>query len=537
MANKNLFNTAKSQEFLNEAEGVAYSMEDKAALAQLAATGCLSGTFYASAQDQLNKVLQLATKIASNKDGTKFLGKLAIYARQQGFMKDMPALLVSILAVNDPETYEIVFPQVIDNGKMLRNHVQMIRSGQLGVKSLPRPMRRQIRKWFATRSNNRLFKDSVGNDPSLADVIKMVHPKPVNAEQEATFAYICEKRPIKGAIFNATSANLPPLVKAYEGCKAALIQNQKDIAEIPDVPFQLLDSLGLKDEHWKIIARNARWQMTRMNLNTFNRHKVFEDKEMIKMIADRLRDPEEIKGARAFPYQLLSAYMNATSVPGEIQEALQDAMEIAVDNIPRINGNVYVFVDVSGSMGSAITGGFGRRRGSSMRCIDVAALISAAIMRTNKQAIIVPFAGELRHTRLNPRDTVMTNAKILAGMGGGATNIGAGVAWLAHEKKDVDMVIYVSDNQSWIGGRPIWGGSNNATYTMQKWDKIKKKNPHAKMVCIDIQPYANTQAPDRDDILNVGGFSDVVWDVVAQFEKHGRDGKHWVEVIDSTTSL
>ena len=27
------------------------------------------------------------------------------------------------------------------------------------------------------------------------------------------------------------------------------------------------------------------------------------------------------------------------------------------------------------------------------------------------------------------------------------------------------------------------------------------------MVCIDIQPYGSTQAPDRDDILNVGGFS------------------------------
>jgi len=38
-----------------------------------------------------------------------------------------------------------------------------------------------------------------------------------------------------------------------------------------------------------------------------------------------------------------------------------------------------------------------------------------------------------------------------------------------------------------------------------------------KLVCIDLQAYTTTQAPDRDDILNVGGFSDAVFEVVAAF--------------------
>ena len=38
-----------------------------------------------------------------------------------------------------------------------------------------------------------------------------------------------------------------------------------------------------------------------------------------------------------------------------------------------------------------------------------------------------------------------------------------------------------------------------------------------KLVCIDLQPYGTTQAPDRSDILNVGGFSDAVFGVVAAF--------------------
>ena len=38
-----------------------------------------------------------------------------------------------------------------------------------------------------------------------------------------------------------------------------------------------------------------------------------------------------------------------------------------------------------------------------------------------------------------------------------------------------------------------------------------------KLVCVDLQPYDTTQAPDRADILNIGGFSDAVFQVIAVF--------------------
>ena len=36
-----------------------------------------------------------------------------------------------------------------------------------------------------------------------------------------------------------------------------------------------------------------------------------------------------------------------------------------------------------------------------------------------------------------------------------------------------------------------------------------------KLVCFDLQPYTTTQAPDRSDVLNLCGFSDAVFDVIA----------------------
>ncbi len=523
--NSTLFSNKKTT---NKAGGSAYKLKDKEALAQIACTGCFTGTYYASAKSQLDEVKELVNRISATKGGNDFIAKLAVYARQSAYMKDMPAYLLSFLAVRDPDLYERTFPLVMDNAKMIRNHVQIIRSGEIdGRKSMPRAMRRQLKAWFARRKNDRLFRDSVGNNPSMADVIKMVRPKPKDATQEALYSYLIGKKPIEGNLFNATEKNLPTLVKQYESCKKAKASG-KD-AELPNVPFQMLDSLGLSDEDWVDIAKNAKWQMTRMNINTFDRHGVFDQIKMINLIANRLRDPELVKSAKAFPYQLMAAYMNSNA-PFEIGEALQDAMEIALENIPKIPGKIWVFPDVSGSMGSPITGH--GKKPSAIKCIDVAALVSAALLRTNKQAKVIPFSDKLEtRLKINPRDSVMTNAEKFKKCYGGGTYTALGLEYLVKKKEDVDLVIYVSDNQSWMRNQQYWYG-NSKTETMNHWKNIKKNNPNAKMVCIDIQPYTSTQAPDRDDVMNIGGFSDSVWDVIAQFSKFGRDGKHWVEVIE-----
>ena len=136
MANKNLFQTVKGMftprsNTINEAGGTAYALSPKAALAQYAATGCFSHTFYADANEQLDKVLELTKELDA-----EFIAKVAVYAREKGFMKDMPALLVAVLSTKDKALFERTFPRVIDNGKMLRNFVQIMRSGVVGRKSL-----------------------------------------------------------------------------------------------------------------------------------------------------------------------------------------------------------------------------------------------------------------------------------------------------------------------------------------------------------------------------------------------------------------
>lgn len=517
MVNTQLFQTIKgvllpAATARNAEQAPAYAFGPQHQLAQLAATGCLSRTFYADAEGQLDQVLALTQALEP-----AFVAKTAIYVRESGYMKDMPALLAASLAVRDVALLSQVFSRVIDNGKMLRNFVQILRSGEVGRKSLGTRPKKLVQQWLLTASEKQLLNAAVGNTPSLADVVKMVHPKPVEAWRTAWFAWLIGK--------SVDEASLPPITQAFERFKreAAL----GIAAEVPDVPFQMLTALDLTAPQWAQIARQGSWQMVRQNLNTFARHGVFELPGMTEAVAAKLSDVQAVTKARVMPYQLLSAFKAAgDSVPAQVRDALQDAMELSLANVPSLAGRVVVCPDVSGSMSSPVTGHRGSAT-SSVRCIDVAALVAAAVLRKNPLARVLPFEQSVVTLSLNARDSVMSNAQALAKIGGGGTNCSAPLALLNRERASVDLVIMVSDNESWVDAN-----RRGATQILREWESLKKRNPHARLVCIDIQPTATTQAAERHDILNVGGFSDAVFTMVANFAAGTMDVGHWIGEIE-----
>lgn len=529
MANKQLFQSTRGA-FVpaavdtNSAGALAYQYSPKHLLAQYAVTGCLNNTFYAGGADQLTKVMELSKELDA-----EFIAKTAVYARENASMKDMPALLLAVLSTKSPEYLRRVFDRVIDNGRMLRTFVQIIRSGAVGRKSLGSAPKALVQKWLSSANDRRLIEAAVGSDPSLADIVRMVHPKPTDPVREAFYGWLLGKPFALEA--------LPRKLQDFVAYKLDRSQ------EFPDVPFQMLTALGLKREEWAMIARRGHWHMVRMNLNTFARHGVFEIEGMAKVVADKLRDPVAIEKARVLPYQLLAAYRatgtrdarsavkgipreREPDIPSEVREALQDAMELALSNIGTFGGRVVVCPDVSGSMASPATG---LRNGASsaVRCIDVAGLVAAAVARVNRDALVLPFENCVREIALNMRDSVMTNAEKLAAIGGGGTNCSAPLKALNARNVEADLVIFISDNQSWVDAR-----GSGPTEMMLQWAAFKARNVGAKLVCIDIQPHGTTQAVERADVLNVGGFSDEVFDVVNAFAAGKLAPGHWIEKIE-----
>lgn len=513
MANKKLFSTysTKTADTTNDSGGKAYAMEAEEALAQLACTGCFGDTFYVKAEVQLARVVE-ETKAVSD----EYLAKLAVYSRSKGYMKDMPALLCAILSTRDKELFKLVFNTVIDNVKMLRNFVQIMRSGVVGRKSLGSLPKKLIQRWLESKDDTYLFRNSIGNDPSLADVIKMVHPRPKNRTRENLYAYLLGKE----YDFNLLNHE----IQHFEEFKRDLKTGTSDKA-LPVVPMQLLTALPLTNEHWKELATSSTWTTKRINLQTFRRHHVFEDQGVVDRLAADLANAELISRSRAFPYQLLMAYKMSSDIPSKLQNALQDAMEVATQNVESFDGNVVVCPDVSGSMRSPVTG-YRYGATSAVQCIDVAGLVASTILRQNENATVLPFDRDVVDVTLNPRDSVMTNARTLASIRGGATTIAAPLRRLNEQNAKVDLVIFVSDNESWADR-----SRGSGTAMMEQWRTLKRRNPKAKLVCIDVVPNLSKQVYDDKDILHVGGFSDNVFEVINNFVKN--DGNGWVDVIKS----
>jgi 60 kDa SS-A/Ro ribonucleoprotein len=353
---------------------------------------------------------------------------------------------------------------------------------------------------------------ATGTSPSLADIVRMVHPKPADAARRAFYAWLI------GRPYDVDE--LPGEIAAFEAWKRC------PDGPLPNVPFEWLTAFPLTAEHWSVLAGRIGWQALRMNLNTLARNGAFGVEGTAERVAARLSDRDAIAKARVLPYQLMVALGQASDgVPLIVQAALEQALEASLASLPELPGRVVVCPDVSGSMSSPVTG-YRKGASSKVRCIDVAALVASAVLRRNPDATVLPFEEKVVGIALDANARVAVNAEKLAAIGGGGTNVSAPLALLNAARAEADLVVIVSDNESWVDAT-----RHGATATMKAWDRLRKRCPGAKLVCIDLQPYGTTQAKGRADILNVGGFSDAVFDTLARFA--AGEGEHdWVAEVN-----
>jgi 60 kDa SS-A/Ro ribonucleoprotein len=533
MANKSLFASMLGRlpkaNAVNEAGGRAYKLAPKHALAQVAATGTFGNAFYSTAETQLDEVLKLIDEV----DDNQYLAKLALYAREKAFMKDMPAALLVALSVRDTELMHRVFDRVVDNGRVLRTVFQMIRSGRFKNKAgkgrvgLSSSVQRAFQRWLNSASVGKLLSASIGNDPSLRDILRMARPTPKDNARRAMFGWLTEKSIDKWA--PATEADLPAEVQSLNAYRNTESEEAQALIAggLDNVRWDLLSDAAKGPNVWAALARKMGPQALRMNLNTLLRHDVFATSAMVDYVAERIVDESEIRRSKQFPYQYFAAYLNADdNVPQKIKTALHKAAEIACGNVPELPGPVVIGLDTSGSMSSAVTGHRGRGATSKMRCIDVAALFAAAILRRSPDSVIIPFDTSAYDAKIDPNDSILSIAERLAKYGGGGT--GCSLPLVAanqkHAKRKFAGIVLVSDNESWVGT-----GRHGSTGVMTAWEAFvanqrRLSEPTAlaagsspKLVNIDLQPYQTVQACERADIMNIGGFSDSVFNVITAF--------------------
>ena len=178
--------------------------------------------------------------------------------------------------------------------------------------------------------------------------------------------------------------------------------------------------------------------------------------EMIEWFCDKLK--RDVPYAKQFPFRYKSAYDAIAEsninfrVKGPLLEALQDCIDMSIDNMPHLKGVTVCLTDNSGSAWGAFTSEYG-----SVRIANIDNLSSVIAAKCSDMGMVVKFGDRYIEFPISKHDHVLTQVKPIDANGdddvGGATE---GGIWkflkkAIDEKIFIDNLFIFSDQQAGLG--------------------------------------------------------------------------------------
>jgi hypothetical protein len=234
------------------------------------------------------------------------------------------------------------------------------------------------------------------------------------------------------------------------------------------------------------------------------------DEMLIDLACKALGVEKAIRNSKVLPFRFETAM-------GEIRNrklimALSHAEEIALANVPHLDGRTAVVVDVSGSMWTPV----GKSR--TMTCNVLAALFAAALYKSN-DCDVMTFDTRARYVSLNPTDSLSTISDKIARSGGGGTDFRAIFETLSEA---YDRIIILSDMQAWVG-------YHAPQKELKAYRRKYGSDPH--VYSFDLAGYGTMQFPEQK-VYALAGFSEKVFDVMALLEQDRNAMVNAIEAVE-----
>lgn len=473
-------------------------------------TSTLSNTFYTKDRELAQETVEVLRKMAA-KD-PEFLARACAYARDKGLLKLAPTVGLAVLSAEETERKEWfrkAFPKVIQIPDDLREFVVLCRKAQIrkgtrikegkvlaGTGGLGGVAKVMVQHSLRHLSEFHTVKYGSGRSEviTLRDILRMAHPKPKDEAMRERFGWLVNGWSEVGSEPSPTNSMIWALEKLKRTENEAEVISLVEKYRLPaEVVIPSVRKMTVKIR--KALLKSMPYMALLRNLNTLGRAGVLEDKATVKEIAKRLSDPEAVKKSRQFPFRFLNA-SRAFNGPQEIRDALTDALEASVTNLPEIRGRVCVSNDVSYSMS-----GKASDKGTAT-VAEIAAIFAGALLKKCEDVVLLPFDTEVRLdlAKVSRRDTVMSIAERI-GVAERGTKLGAPIQHLLKHRTVVDVFIGLTDNEDWV-----------AKGFLSYWEEYKRTvNPKAKTVLVTIAPERDFVAPEGyPDVHFVQGWSDSV---------------------------
>jgi hypothetical protein len=513
------FNEKTTQKTEMLAGGQGFKMTPEMELYACTCASILTPQYYTpNTNDQINKIKTLIRKC-----DPVFVAQLAVYAREQMYLRTIPMVLTVELAKchkgdnllrrlsrrviqRADEITELLAYYVKANG--LQSKFVESKGGhniEKKIYKLSNQLRKGVADAFFKFDEYQFAKYNRAGEIKLRDALFLTHPKPRTDAQKVLFEKIAQ---------NNLST---PYTWETQLSKAG--QEGKD-----------------KKSVWTELIMSGRMNYMSMlrNLRNFLDAEVSEI--VLNKVADRIADPNEVRKSKQFPFRFLSAYRSIGGGPSDkyswgdihateqhnnlftpiILEALEKAVLISIENIPMLSNNtVLVATDVSASMQCTIS------EKSTIQNYDIGALLGMLVQARVPNSVIGMFGDTWKVLTDAPVENVLAATNEVhrrEGEVGYATHGYKVLSWALDQKKVFDRIFYFTDGQMY--GR----GSRDLRGINEKWKLYKSTiNPHAKLYLFNLGSYGQTPIDlKQDDVHMITGWNDKIFTILESIENGGQ---------------
>lgn len=522
------FNQPGSQKEEMLAGGTGFKMTPEMELYASVCSSVLTPQYYTpNTNDQINKIKTLIRKC-----DPVFVAQLAVYAREQMYLRTMPMVLTVELAKchKGDNLLRRLAGRVIQRAdeitELLSYYVKANRrqpkfvevKGGHNVEKKIYKLSNQLRKGVADAffkfDEYQFAKYNRQGEIQLRDALFLTHPKPRTDAQKSLFEKIAQN-----------NLSTP---QTWETQLSAAGQEGKD-----------------KKAVWEGLIQSGKIGYMAMLRNLRNFLDAGVSEIWLNKVADRIADPNQVRKSKQFPFRFLSAYRSIGGGPINrwrdwdtdtsqgsqhenlftpiILEALENAVKISIENIPMMANNTnLVAADVSGSMQGTIS------EKSSIQHYDIGVLLGLLVQARVPNSVFGIFGDNWKRLTDAPVDNILAATNEVhnrEGEVGYSTHGYKVLSWALNQKKVFDRIFYFTDAQ-------MYGHGNDLRDVNEYWKKYKSTiNPYAKLYLFNLGSYGQTPIDlKQDDVHMITGWNDKIFTILESIEKGG-------EVLDQIKEI
>lgn len=456
------FNTVNTNKTVNKSGNAAYKMKDKEKLVtQVLCSFFNEKKFYGDNSAEMQETIKRVIKT-----DPKFIANLAVFARREFNMRSVSHVLIAHLA---HEVEGKPYVRKATKAVSLRgDDVTEIMACYLDMfgKPIPNALKKGISDTMQGFDEYTLAKyKGNGKSVKMRDLLCLCRPTPINAAQSELWKRLLN-----------------------------------DELETPYTWETELSAKGNNADTWEKLIDSGKVGYMALLRNL--RNILQANPSNIKKVLETIENPERVKKSKQLPFRYLSAYKELGNIGGSrVFDALENAVEASIDNIPKLDGTTVIAVDTSGSMGWAVSGN------SKTSCGEIAMLLGLCANKICENSYFYTFNTSIKKHAISHRSGILEQATRT--YCGGGTDMSLPFERLIGERIKADRIIILSDNECNRTSCPVqrYADKYRALYGKDIW-------VHA----IDLQGYGTQQFCGAKTNV-ISGWSEKVFDFIKLAEQ------------------